>query len=157
MPVHPRVPRQRTLKEVLNGRVVREIVSEASEQPPCVGIHDKTRTEKGVDEDDVCRLRAHAADGEQFFAQFFRGYARGVLPLEAVFSEPRRQRPDGARLSPAKQMCIRDSYNTVWIRRCTMDVFVEQVVSRKRRGLYDILFYGCWALLVACGLVGRCV
>ena len=35
-----------------------------------------------------------------------------------------------------------------------MDVFVEQIVSRKRRGLYDILFYGCWALLVACGLVG---
>lgn len=35
-----------------------------------------------------------------------------------------------------------------------MDVFVEQVVSRKRRGLCDILFYGCWALLVACGLVG---
>ena len=35
-----------------------------------------------------------------------------------------------------------------------MDVFVEQVVARKRRGLYDILFYGCWALLVACGLVG---
>ena len=35
-----------------------------------------------------------------------------------------------------------------------MDVFVEQVVARKRRGLCDILFYGCWALLVACGLVG---
>src|SRR5699024_900148 len=89
MPVHPRVLRQRTLKEVLNGRVVREIVSEASEQPPCVGVHDEARTEKGVDEDDVCRLRAHAADGEQFFAQFFRRYARGVLPLKAVFPEPR--------------------------------------------------------------------
>lgn len=35
-----------------------------------------------------------------------------------------------------------------------MDVFVEQVVSRKRRGLYDALFYACWALLICCGLIG---
>ena len=35
-----------------------------------------------------------------------------------------------------------------------MDVFVEQIVSRKRRGLYDVLFYACWALLVCCGLIG---
>ena len=35
-----------------------------------------------------------------------------------------------------------------------MDVFVEQIVSRKRRGLYDALFYACWALLICCGLIG---
>ena len=33
-------------------------------------------------------------------------------------------------LSTIAHLC----YNTVWIRRCTMDVFVEQIVSRKRRG-----------------------
>ena len=35
-----------------------------------------------------------------------------------------------------------------------MDVFVEQVVVRKSRTLYEVLFYLCWVLLIACGLVG---
>ena len=35
-----------------------------------------------------------------------------------------------------------------------MDVFVEQVVTRKRRGMYEALFYVCWVLLVLCALAG---
>ena len=35
-----------------------------------------------------------------------------------------------------------------------MDVFVEQVVTRKRRGMYEALFYVCWVLLVICALAG---
>ena len=35
-----------------------------------------------------------------------------------------------------------------------MDVFVEQVVTRKNRALREVLFYGAWVLLVACALIG---
>ena len=35
-----------------------------------------------------------------------------------------------------------------------MDVFVEQIVTRKRRGMYEALFYVCWVLLVCCALLG---
>ena len=35
-----------------------------------------------------------------------------------------------------------------------MDIFLEQIVTRKRRALYELLFYACWVLLVLCALVG---
>ena len=35
-----------------------------------------------------------------------------------------------------------------------MDIFLEQIVTRRRRALYELLFYACWVLLVLCALVG---
>ena len=35
-----------------------------------------------------------------------------------------------------------------------MDIFLEQIVTRKRCALYELLFYACWVLLVLCALVG---
>ena len=35
-----------------------------------------------------------------------------------------------------------------------MDIFLEQIVTRQRRALYELLFYACWVLLVLCALVG---
>ena len=31
-----------------------------------------------------------------------------------------------------------------------MDIFLEQIVTRRRRALYELLFYACWVLLVLC-------
>ena len=35
-----------------------------------------------------------------------------------------------------------------------MDIFLEQIVTRRRRALYELLFYACWVLLVLCAIVG---
>ena len=36
-----------------------------------------------------------------------------------------------------------------------MDIFLEQIVTRQRRALYELLFYACWVLLILCALLER--